>query len=204
MSDDAPKSALDLVMERLRKKDAEAGVSETPLTDAQRAALDEIEHARIAYAIASAYAGRALGPAALDAASAPIATKLADVLTALVEEACVGETVGVAEAAHLASVTTDPVLAKVHARIVEDETRHAALAWRVLRWGLERSDEATRQLVRDAFDRAIQRIVQPPAPRAASRAHGLMSSAETSHVRRQAVRDVVIPCVRALWGDLRA
>lgn len=42
MSDtDAPKSALELVMERLKKKDAEAGVQETPLSDAQRAAIAE-------------------------------------------------------------------------------------------------------------------------------------------------------------------
>jgi hypothetical protein len=48
---DAPKSALELVMERLRKKDAEAGVSETPLTDAQRAAIAEarsVYEARVA------------------------------------------------------------------------------------------------------------------------------------------------------------
>jgi hypothetical protein len=38
---DAPKSALELVMERLKKKDAEAGVQETPLTDAQREAITE-------------------------------------------------------------------------------------------------------------------------------------------------------------------
>jgi hypothetical protein len=38
---EAPKSALELVMERLRKKDAEAGVEDTPLTDAQRAAIAE-------------------------------------------------------------------------------------------------------------------------------------------------------------------
>ncbi len=41
MSHDAPKSALELAMERLRKKDAEAGIQETPLTDAQRAAIAE-------------------------------------------------------------------------------------------------------------------------------------------------------------------
>ena len=48
---DAPKSALELVMERLRKKDADAGVSETPLTDAQRAAIAEarsVYEARVA------------------------------------------------------------------------------------------------------------------------------------------------------------
>lgn len=38
---DAPKSAFELAMERLRQKDAEAGVQETPLTDAQRAAIAE-------------------------------------------------------------------------------------------------------------------------------------------------------------------
>jgi hypothetical protein len=48
---DAPKSALELVMERLRKKDAEAGVSEAPLTDQQRAAIAEarsVYEARVA------------------------------------------------------------------------------------------------------------------------------------------------------------
>jgi hypothetical protein len=38
---DQPKSALELVMERLRKKDAEAGISEQPLTDEQKAAIAE-------------------------------------------------------------------------------------------------------------------------------------------------------------------
>src|SRR4029453_11426832 len=38
---DAPKSRLELVMERLRKKDAEAGVEDTPLTDDQRKAIAE-------------------------------------------------------------------------------------------------------------------------------------------------------------------
>jgi hypothetical protein len=37
----APKSALDLAMERLRAADTEAGVEETHLTDAQKAAIAE-------------------------------------------------------------------------------------------------------------------------------------------------------------------
>lgn len=37
----APKSALDLAMERLRAADREAGIEETPLTDAQKAAIAE-------------------------------------------------------------------------------------------------------------------------------------------------------------------
>jgi hypothetical protein len=46
-----PKSALDLVLERLKKQDAEAGIREAPLTDAQRAAIAEarsVYEARVA------------------------------------------------------------------------------------------------------------------------------------------------------------
>jgi hypothetical protein len=42
MSGDAPKSAYELAMERLRQKDREAGVSERPLTDEQKARIAEI------------------------------------------------------------------------------------------------------------------------------------------------------------------
>jgi hypothetical protein len=48
---DAPKSAVELAMERLRRKDAEAGVQETPLTDAQREKITEarrVYEARVA------------------------------------------------------------------------------------------------------------------------------------------------------------
>jgi hypothetical protein len=38
---DKPKSSLEIVMERLRKKDADAGIEEKPLTDEQRQAIAE-------------------------------------------------------------------------------------------------------------------------------------------------------------------
>ena len=42
MSDDAPKSAYELAMERLRQKDEKASVAERPLTNEQKAALAEV------------------------------------------------------------------------------------------------------------------------------------------------------------------
>jgi hypothetical protein len=42
MSDDAPKSAIELAMARLKKKDAEAGEPDAPLTDGQKAAIAEV------------------------------------------------------------------------------------------------------------------------------------------------------------------
>ena len=45
MSDEgAPKSSYELAMERLRKKDADAGIEQKPLTEAQRAAISEIRN----------------------------------------------------------------------------------------------------------------------------------------------------------------
>jgi hypothetical protein len=42
MSDEAPKSALELAMERLKKKDAAEGIAELTLTDEQRAEIAEV------------------------------------------------------------------------------------------------------------------------------------------------------------------
>ena len=45
MTDDKPlKSALEVAMERLRKRDEETGVEERPLSDAQKAAIAEVRN----------------------------------------------------------------------------------------------------------------------------------------------------------------
>lgn len=45
MSDDKPvKSAYELAMERLRKKDADAGIESRPVTDAQKTAIAEVRN----------------------------------------------------------------------------------------------------------------------------------------------------------------
>lgn len=51
MTEEAPKSAYELAMERLRKQDAEAGAIQRPLTDEQREAIAEarrVAKARVA------------------------------------------------------------------------------------------------------------------------------------------------------------
>jgi hypothetical protein len=42
MEDDAPKSAVELAMARFRKQDADAGVSETPMTAEQKAEIADV------------------------------------------------------------------------------------------------------------------------------------------------------------------
>jgi hypothetical protein len=48
MSDDSPKSALEIAMAKLRQRDAESGAEERPLTDAQKAQLAEVRQAAAA------------------------------------------------------------------------------------------------------------------------------------------------------------
>src|SRR5262245_54560811 len=51
MSDDAPKSAYELAMERLRRKDEQAGIVTEPLSDQQKAEIGEarqVAEARLA------------------------------------------------------------------------------------------------------------------------------------------------------------
>lgn len=167
---------------------------------AQQAAADEVEHARVGYALASRYADRPIGPSKLDLAGVPLDTDLRVVLGSLIEEACVGETIGAAEALALAGVVRDPVLREVHARIAEDEQRHAELAWRTLRFLLAGADEDTRRFARATFERAIEAASADPSIRRAVVAEdvGLLSSKELGALRRQALRDVVRPCADAL------
>jgi len=44
MAEGAPKTAFELAMERLRSRDAEAGIERKPLTDQQKAAIAEIRN----------------------------------------------------------------------------------------------------------------------------------------------------------------
>ncbi|TKC98632.1 ferritin-like domain-containing protein [Polyangium fumosum] len=173
---------------------------------AQRAAADEVEHARVGYALASRYADRPIGPSKLDLTGVPLDTDPRVVLASLIEEACVGETIGAAEALALAGLVRDPALREVHARIAEDEQRHAELAWRTLRFLLAGADEDTRHFARATFDRAIEAASAEPSLRRAVVAEdvGLLSSKQIGALRRQALRDVVRPCADALLAPAAA
>lgn len=106
------------------------------IADTQRAAADEVEHARLAYGLASAYAGEPVGPGPLRLDDLAVEADPVVIVRALVIEGCVGETLGVVEALAGAGAR-DATVAAVCRRIAADELRHAALAWRTLRWLLE-------------------------------------------------------------------
>jgi hypothetical protein len=171
------------------------------LAGAQRAGLDEVEHARLAYAAASAYAGRPLGPEGLDLTAVEVRRDARAVMRSLILEGCVGETLGVTEATALAGEAHDVGLRRAHARIAADEQRHAELSWRALGWMLEGASAETARFVARCFDEAADVMGCDPAPtEVVAPEHGLLSASTIGELRRRALREVVAPCAAALLG----
>lgn len=175
------------------------GAPPSLLADTQKAALDEIEHARIAYALASAYAGRKLGPGPLDASDAPLATSRREAIRSLIFEACVNETLGAAEALAIADNVRDPALAGVLRRIANDEQRHAELAWRALAWLLESASVDETEVAQNAFAEAIRGAAHDPEVlRSPFPEHGVLDAQALGSLRRQVLAEVIEPCASAL------
>lgn len=176
------------------------------VTAATDALADETAHARICYALASAYAGQALGPAKLDVTGALQDSSLEGIVMRAVLEGCVGETLAAIEASEAASHAADKLLRSALSRIAEDEARHAELSWRFLRWALSLGGSALRSAVQRAFREAESRLasslmIHPsaePATEAELRAHGVLSPARSAQLARQVFDAVVRPCASAL------
>lgn len=165
------------------------------VADTQAAAGDEVRHARLAFGLASVYAGRPLGPGPIALGDAMPASDPAGVLRALVDEACVGEVLGAAEAGSAAAGCTDPIVAGILAEIAADEARHAALAWRTLRWLVERWPEL-RSLAR------VWLAQQLDGALAVGRLHAPESGALGGQPRADLYADVREQVVRPLIGCL--
>ncbi|MCB9780704.1 MAG: ferritin-like domain-containing protein [Alphaproteobacteria bacterium] len=171
------------------------------LADAHAAGLDEIEHARLAYGLAGRFAGHPLSAGPLPLAGLTVPTDPGEVLRGLVAEACVGETLGVAEAHAALQGCTDPETRAVLARIVADEERHAGLAWRTLNWLLDQHPHLAAETRRAADDALAALTASRPAGAGPARpglpAWGLLSSDQRLATRRRAATDLVLPLLHA-------
>ncbi len=179
------------------------------LVDATHAAMaDETRHARLAFGLAGAYAGEAIGPGRLAIDACLDDCELASMIATVVHEGCVGETVAAIEAREALDVARDPVVREVLATIAQDEARHAELAWRTVAWAVGVGGDDVRDAVRAAFaDAGRSARAIDDAPLAASdvdlREHGVLSKSARMELRRAAVEHVVLPCARALAVDVR-
>jgi len=115
--------------------------------DAQLASLDELRHADFFFDLASRAAGSQLRPGPLDVAGALDDLSLASLIDTNLREGCIGETRAAEHlrrrAEHVANAERKAALLA----IADDETRHAALAFRILAWCRDTAPELTRSSI---------------------------------------------------------
>lgn len=132
-----------------------------------RALADETAHAQLCFGLATAYAGRAIGPGPLDISGSLQATSLTEIVDLVLVEGCFGETGAALEALEAADSATDPVVVAAYSQIASDEQRHAELAFRFVRWALERDRVTVEERIVAALatganaSRAVVSVVAP-------------------------------------------
>ena len=173
------------------------------VADAHRAALDEVEHTKLCFALASVYGGAAVEPSSFPLGrTMTIATDLAQVAASAVREGCIGETLAAIQAGEELAGASDPAVRVALAQIAEDEARHAELAWRTVIWALEIGGDEVHAAVAAAFAEAKPAApIAPSAPDADAAmlaAHGRLDEASVRAVHRLALVEVVLPCAREI------
>ncbi len=147
---------------------------------AHLAALDEVRHARDAYALASTYAGEPVGPAPLDMTGtlAHVAdVTLARLAVETFEDGCVNETYASVDAREKHALYTDGAVHDVLGVVADDEERHAELAWKIVAWAVRTGGDA----VKPALAAAVARAAAAP-----------------EHAQHPVFTTVVLPCANAL------
>ncbi|MBC8070978.1 MAG: ferritin-like domain-containing protein [Deltaproteobacteria bacterium] len=139
------------------------------------AALDEIEHARLAFELAADFGGEVVAPGPMPMPSAPLEVTPVAVMRATLRDGCIAETLATLQARRdLADARTDAERDAL-ARIADDEERHAELAFASIAWLLETFGAP----VRDALAVELDRVGAASTP-------------------RSDFATVVLPCLRAL------
>jgi hypothetical protein len=167
---------------------------------AHQAAIDEVAHAELCFALASRHAGEPLGPGPVSLDGLEIRRDLATLARETVLEGCVGETVASLVAEAQLAVATDPEAREALTIIAADEARHAELAWATVAWAMRIGGERVRAAVAEAFAEAHRHL--PTIHTAPDlTAHGRLDEATAARLANDALRQVVIPCAGALLAE---
>jgi hypothetical protein len=121
---------------------------------AHRAALEEIGHARLAFALAGAYAGESVAPGALpELRTSPAVTagSLSELAIESLTDGCLNEGFAAAAATVASARACDGAVRDAWAAIARDESSHADLAWEVVSWCLEQGAPALGRELRKAI-----------------------------------------------------
>ena len=166
------------------------------LSDVHAAALDEIAHAELCFAIAARIDGHDAGPGGFPMSAETVRGDLAEVAAAAAREGCIDETLAAAMARRRAELASEPEIARALHRIADDEERHAELSWRIVRWALSVGGDDVRAAVRDVFAGAAGGHLAGDDVSG----DGRIAAKDAARLQQQVLADVVIPCAAALFA----
>jgi hypothetical protein len=169
--------------------------------DCHQAATEEIDHAARSYAIASRFAGEALGPGPLPMTLTPLPPDVVRLVTETFADGCVAETVAALEAAEALAREEDPDIRRALEVIARDEASHAAFAFRIAAWALREGGASARAALEASVAEAEAEADLTSRRATSGGVHvsfGMLDDASLVAVRARALREVVLPCVHAL------
>jgi hypothetical protein len=140
----------------LRAELAAHGAPRRLLVAAERAARDEIRHARAMARIARRHGGVVEAPRVV---RGPVRS-LVEIAIENAVEGCVRETYGALEGMWQAHAAADPAIRAAMKAIALDETRHGAFSWTLAEWLDTRLTSAERRRVRAARTKEVEAITQ--------------------------------------------
>jgi len=126
-------------------------------------AREEIEHAKLSYALASAYSGSPKDPGSYDPHVVAVNPDLNDLVVTTIKEGCIAETISALEAKQESEEQDlDPVLKKVFEQLAKEEAHHSAFAYKVVKWAIEKEldqgNQALFDLAHSTFTSELQRV----------------------------------------------
>jgi hypothetical protein len=193
----------------------------TLLGEVQLAAADEVEHATRCFGLAARFSGlarepgpltslepRVRGLSGLELGDPRVAADWTRLALDTFVEGCVGETIATLIAKRAQRRCEDPATLATLSQIVDDEGRHAGLAWRTIHWILESCgehrdavlaalDQQARAMAEKAQDDCAELPASDPDAELLAR-YGRCDRRTELLARRDAWTDLILPTLTAL------
>ena len=168
-----------------------------------QAALDEVQHARLCFGLASVYGGSPVGPAALhlDASTPIVESDLTKLAQETVLEGCINETAAAMEAGAALRKAQPATVRHVLVVIQRDEQTHAELAFAFVGWAAQVGGtvvaKAVLSTVQNVLDAATELQPQNTGTTAEQAPHGRLADAERVAIRQYSLQHHVAPALRS-------
>lgn len=121
------------------------------LRSVHQAAVDEVGHADLCWALAKRCGGPEVCAAAFPIRDVTLASSLADLAASAVRDGCLAETLGAEALTAVAELAPDPVVRAAMTQIAREEVTHAVLSFRIVAWALQSGGAEARTAVRAAL-----------------------------------------------------